>query len=740
MVLEKDSSVLGYPGEVSKQLDADHHSVCKFDSAQDPNYVTVRNYLKSHMSKLFIRQSQRASTGSRTPIETIDLESFFAITDPPDTDYIFFRDRWTPGTCEWVLQEPAFNRWLEDADDGPQLLWLHSPGGSGKSILASFIVNHLVESGVCCQYVFVRFGDQAKKSLSLLLRSLAFQMAQVLPSFRNALSNVSRTVKLRGGADPQTIWQRIFKAVLLRIELSDPLYWVIDGLDECDASRQAIKLFAEVLRGSSPIRILAISRRTPDIEAELKRIPSRWQAIALEEHADDYRVFITQELEWSDIPVFKERIITQLLDTAQGSFLWLKLTIDRINKCHTEEDVSHALQELPPGMEELFDRMAQSISAQEYTDRALTTSLLSWATCSFRLLTILDLSQALEHEAPRVLNLQRSITDLCGGFVVIDNGETVAMVHQTAREYLLSKKERPFSINRKVSHEKLLLRCLTFLAAPGLRMKINRGQQPSFVSYAASYWPAHLWASDTVSKDVVTAVIKFLRSLSVLTWMQAVAQAGELHILIQGSTYLSSFAAKLGKANVNKMPLERQIDEQDLIKRWATDLTKIVGRFGSQLLRNPESIYKAIPPFCPPDSVIYKQFGCKDPRYITVSGVYTTSWDDGVARLSFGSEYHATAVIAEGRWILVAAIKDNLTTVLVYHANTYQEARRISLGERMRKFQVNRLGTHNLRLLDNEGLGSVEWELPSTCDKSDWTTLAAGHCICQRRHKCPDFQ
>lgn len=51
MVLERDSSVLGYPGEISKALDADHHGVCKYDSPEDPLYVTVRNVLKSLVSK-----------------------------------------------------------------------------------------------------------------------------------------------------------------------------------------------------------------------------------------------------------------------------------------------------------------------------------------------------------------------------------------------------------------------------------------------------------------------------------------------------------------------------------------------------------------------------------------------------------------------------------------------------------------------------------------------------------------
>ena len=55
MVLERDSSVLGYPGEISRALDADHHGVCKFESPQDPLYITVRNVLKSLVIKVPIK-------------------------------------------------------------------------------------------------------------------------------------------------------------------------------------------------------------------------------------------------------------------------------------------------------------------------------------------------------------------------------------------------------------------------------------------------------------------------------------------------------------------------------------------------------------------------------------------------------------------------------------------------------------------------------------------------------------
>lgn len=73
MVLEKDSSILGYPGEISKPLDADHHGVCKYESPNDSRYITVRNVLKSLVGKArlkgeapFLRHTQRCSGVDKT--------------------------------------------------------------------------------------------------------------------------------------------------------------------------------------------------------------------------------------------------------------------------------------------------------------------------------------------------------------------------------------------------------------------------------------------------------------------------------------------------------------------------------------------------------------------------------------------------------------------------------------------------------------------------------------------------
>lgn len=61
MILEKESSILGYPGEISKSLNADHHDVCKYTSQEDSNYVSVRDALKSLVRNTGSRGNCRAS-------------------------------------------------------------------------------------------------------------------------------------------------------------------------------------------------------------------------------------------------------------------------------------------------------------------------------------------------------------------------------------------------------------------------------------------------------------------------------------------------------------------------------------------------------------------------------------------------------------------------------------------------------------------------------------------------------
>ena len=56
-IVEKASAVLDYPQEHSSPLNADHHTICKFESERDEKYMVVSNMLRLIMSRLPSRSS-----------------------------------------------------------------------------------------------------------------------------------------------------------------------------------------------------------------------------------------------------------------------------------------------------------------------------------------------------------------------------------------------------------------------------------------------------------------------------------------------------------------------------------------------------------------------------------------------------------------------------------------------------------------------------------------------------------
>ena len=51
MIVGKDSSSLGYPGELIQPLNADHNNVCKFPSRKNSNYQVVSSILNDLISR-----------------------------------------------------------------------------------------------------------------------------------------------------------------------------------------------------------------------------------------------------------------------------------------------------------------------------------------------------------------------------------------------------------------------------------------------------------------------------------------------------------------------------------------------------------------------------------------------------------------------------------------------------------------------------------------------------------------
>ncbi|KAI1496365.1 hypothetical protein F5X99DRAFT_422182 [Biscogniauxia marginata] len=662
LILDSETAKLGYPGEISRSLNADHHNVCKFESPRDPNYQVVLGALKSLIPSCSSQNPQPISQ------ETKALRDTLSIAASTEHDLDLFSSRRADGTCQWVLTNPSIHEWASSPSKS-SLVWLHGRPARGKSILSSYLVQNLQERGAAVQYFFFRAGDETKRSIAALLRVLAFQAAMQIAPFRKALIALADGGYKPKDTDWRSTWKRLFTNLLFEMDSCPPLYWVIDGLDEAGSQHHLFELLPDINNSRVPVRVLVTSRWSRDLSSAFERIGPKiscYSALCIDHGSTDIRIYVEDELKycsWSD--EITSEIMEKILQGAQGNFLWVHLMLQEVKDCHTEDDVRHRLSELPPGMDGIYRRMEKTISQiRRESDRNLSRTLLTWAIHARRPLTVEELSDILEPEFGRLLNISHTANQLCGQFIVVEGNERIGLIHQTAREYLSTTS----------AHADLFRQCITSFMDKGLRSKLQKIPAKSF-SYRATSWAYHLAAAEVEDMDFQLELLAtFLSHTS-------------LRVLIEASESLYSFMRRKQKIYSARGPSIR----------WSRDLLKLLGKFGSCLSQDPASIYTCIASFCPTSSAIHRNFGQISSVPLEIHG-RSDVWDDCLARVSVGSENVADLICCSGRYLVVV---NSVGTTVIWDCTTFHQVGALDHGEHVSSvcFSVNgdRLATYGFR-------------------------------------------
>ncbi|KAI1123686.1 hypothetical protein F5Y10DRAFT_251265 [Nemania abortiva] len=709
MVLEKDSSILGYPAEISRPLHADHHDVCKFSSPMDPGYVSVRNAIKSLVTSFRDRKPEslaKLPSPKAVADEWLDIQHLFRSCPSSESDYSAIRSSWIPGTCEWFLDEEEFISWLQPSSLEPAVLWYIAPPANGKSVLSTFIINHLRSKGLPCQFFLFKYSDHAKRMVSNCIKSLAFQLSRTQPKFGRLLASASEEGLDLESSDPRLVWKNIIEGLLFQSSITNLMYWVIDGLDECDSSR----IFLECLRsfeGKVPIRILILSRNTDSISMDMNRLSrvipvSRIEKSTTGHNQKDIELLVQGELDYVRGSIqFRQQLLQDIMKRAEGNFLWVKLVLEEVMSCHTEEDIRKILEETPTDMTLMFQRMEDTLlQSIRQSDKPLVRTLIEWPTCAQRPLSLKELSQALQSEFPGFLDLKRTIQETCGQFIHVDSDDRITLLHHSTREYFTRSSESEFHIDSKESHKKLFTRTLMVFEGEGLRWRLLQNQHAlqssePFTFYSAVSWPFHLGRS-TPSSDCLVVLLKVFRGPGILAWIHALALLRRLEVLVQASKVLVSFVNTMKRQNVSKTPILQRPSELDLLNEWAIDLIKLVGRFSRYIVATPRVLYDIIPATCPPWSITHKQF--HSIAKIKVTGAANASWNDNLCRLSLPGEVQAWRIACAGKNL---AVLGSNGSVYIWDSSNFTEISAIHHGEPVTAFALNshggRLCTYGLR-------------------------------------------
>lgn len=577
----------------------------------------------------------------------------------------------------------VFQDWAKDSS-ASNVLWIYARPGNGKSVQAAFIIDHLIESGRKCNYFFFKHDDSRKRSAASLLKSLAFQIAQCTPTFEEALSIQSEDGLRLEKMDARSIWQKIFNSILFKLESISPIYWIIDALDESDSISLLIELFSSISTSAVPIRIMIFSRQTPTISKAFDRLAgvASLATLNVEQNVDDIHLYAMHEMGYMHgTAESRKNIIDQIVDRAEGNFLWVNLVLKEILQCHSYEEIQTAFNEIPSGMDSLYQRMEASIeNITRASDKNLARTILIWATYSRRPLNTEEMLRALQPQFPAVLDLKFTISKVCGQFIVIDSNQRISLVHRTAREYLVKSSNLPFSLNAQDAHVDLFKKTVSNFFDRQIRSIADQQPVLPFYSYSATSWAYHLNLCPASSDDSFDLLISFFEGASVLPWIQILAVLGQLKVLIFTSQSLTSFVQRRRKLDAMKMPLLHRLSDLQLLELWAIDLLKLVGKFGSHLLQEPTAIYKYIPQVSPRSSVLFQQFGSSSVSPVCVTGLSDSDWDDCLTKVSVGSDHQALMVICSGRYLAVLSSEG---TIYLWNSLTFEKIGTLSHHEHL---------------------------------------------------------
>jgi Cdc6-like AAA superfamily ATPase len=234
-----------------------------------------------------------------------------------------FIKRRQEGTGNWLLESGEFQHWLHRSK---QALFCQGMPGSGKTIMASIVINHLdtkfkADADIGIAYLYCNFRQQYQRSdlLASLLKQLAWRRS-IIPESMQKLFEHHRNRQTRPSLE------EIFSELQSIVASYQRVFVIVDALDECQVSDGGrTKFLTEILsfQAKTGINLFATSRVDPEIAKLFER------SISLEIRARNEDVQRYLDGQMSQLPSFvqsssdlQDEIKTTISEAVNGMYVY----------------------------------------------------------------------------------------------------------------------------------------------------------------------------------------------------------------------------------------------------------------------------------------------------------------------------------------------------------------------------------------------------------------------------------
>jgi hypothetical protein len=416
-------------------------------------------------------------------------------------------------------------------------------------------------------YFFCQATDKRINNATAVLRGLIYLLIDQQPSLVSHVRKkydhgVERPFE---GVNGWTALSTVFENILQDLSL-ESTYLIIDALDECETDLPLLlKLVAESTSISPAVKWIVSSRNKLDIEAQLRPIDTQWLSLELNSKHISRAVELFIDYKVSKLPLImdnstlQEQLRSKIYNKSGGTFLWVALALKELEFVESW-DVLSVLQEMPPDLEPLYERMLGQVQQLRRNDSEYCRLVLSTITLAYSPLHLLEVGalSGLPGEISTNLENVTKVVNKCGSFLTIRENRTY-FIHQSAKDFLLEKAfDRVFPCSKVEANyvifsrsreimSRTLRRDIYQLHAPGF--PVDKVKQPdpdplSTASYSCVYWIDHLCDTKKDSREDSlgdNGIIHVFLKEHFLHWMEALSLLKSIFSGIRALYKLESF-------------------------------------------------------------------------------------------------------------------------------------------------------------------------------------------------------
>ncbi|KAH6895917.1 hypothetical protein B0T10DRAFT_603504 [Thelonectria olida] len=441
-----------------------------------------------------------------------------------------------PETGKWFLAEDPIRDWMDsDIPDFP-ILWVHGKKGAGKTIIASLLIEHLIENygdRRKCSYFYCRESHQSLKEPRVfaikksLLRQMVAHNRDLLPTLYEKRMNSHHIL-----ADEKTANTLLD----LFCDINMNQFIVIDGLDELTETdrrsllKQLEAMVAKCEEDDHPekIRVMILSTDSSAIRERLAQKDKDCHRVGeyqirRSSSEKDIQIYVSKRVEklgqkYYLSPDDLEMAISKTCENSEGMMLYAFLVTDNLIQQPDARWVLHELgNEFPKGLEGAYEKIINRLRERIHENTWKEASkIFGWLSYAKRPLKLHELQAATsinvdvnEDGSARIQDIQRlvkPIEDVCGSLVHIIGGERIEFIHETAKRFIMKKE----NLDGQALECDLLVICLRYLSLSCFRKSLQSDGRERFAKkgyyafqdYAISEWFEHLKGVIRNSTDI----------------------------------------------------------------------------------------------------------------------------------------------------------------------------------------------------------------------------------------------